>query len=294
MTPLALLAADWHWREDQPQCRTDDFMQTQIKKALFVKDICEKHDIPLLIAGDVFDFWKPSPELLSIVLRSMPYFICIPGQHDLPRHNIDLFHKSGLSVMMESRKAHVILMQGEERHLEDFTVFGYPYGEYPKARRRRRNEKPSICMLHTQISDRQRMFETRNAYDVLEELTGYDLILSGDNHAQFFVEENNRILLNPGSITRQDADQIEHQPRVYLWYPNNTIEAIDIPVDFTVVVRTHIELQKEKDDRIDEYIDCMKAGYSVKLNFKGNLKEHMSINKTEDDVKSIVWEWFES
>ena len=292
--PSALLASDWHWREDIPTCRVDDFMQAQICKAKYAKEICDKYNIPLLIAGDIFDHWKPSPELLRIALEYMPEFICIPGQHDNQNHNLELFNKSGLAVLQEANKAEVILNHETTIDCDGFTVVGFPYGIEPKPRRKRRDQEPYICLIHMQISLEKAMFETRNAYDVLEGLKGYDLILSGDNHTRFDIEVNNRRLVNAGSVMRMDADQIDHKPCFYLWYAeDNSIEEIKIPIDKSVVVRTHINVQKEMDERIDTYIDSMKMDYSIKLNFRKNMQEHTNANKTEDNVKNIIWRWMQ-
>ena len=39
--PNLILTADWHLREDQPVCRTDDFWKAQWAKIDFINDLAE-------------------------------------------------------------------------------------------------------------------------------------------------------------------------------------------------------------------------------------------------------------
>jgi DNA repair exonuclease SbcCD nuclease subunit len=61
----AILGADLHIRESVPACRIDDYINAQWTKLLFIQNLCEKNGCPFLVAGDLFDHWKPSPYLLS-------------------------------------------------------------------------------------------------------------------------------------------------------------------------------------------------------------------------------------
>ena len=61
----AILCGDVHLREDSPICRTDDVWAAQWKKIDFISDLQKTHDCPVLCSGDLFDYWKPSPNLLT-------------------------------------------------------------------------------------------------------------------------------------------------------------------------------------------------------------------------------------
>ena len=103
--PSTILASDFHLREDHPVCRTDDFWQAQWKKVDFVSELQEKYDCPVLHAGDLFDFWKPSPYLLTETIKHLPNkFFTVYGQHDLPQHNLKLAYKCGINTLAEAGK----------------------------------------------------------------------------------------------------------------------------------------------------------------------------------------------
>jgi predicted phosphodiesterase len=40
------------------------------------------------------------------------------------------------------------------------------------------------------------------ADDLLNELSNFDVIITGHNHKHFIVQQGNRILINPGSLSR--------------------------------------------------------------------------------------------
>jgi DNA repair exonuclease SbcCD nuclease subunit len=288
--PSALLAADYHLRDSQPLCRGDDFISAMIDTSDFIDNICEKYDIPLLIAGDVFHHWKPSPALLRLAIEHMPRFVAIPGQHDLPEHNLRLHPKSGLAVLeaagiatvLKDPRGQVFLPEKIWPEQTDWLVTGYPYGSEPQSLRRRYPNRRKICMIHQLVSGNKLPFpgaETTGGRALLKNLPGYDLILSGDNHQQFTLEHRTRWVVNPGSVFRTVADQVEHQPAVYLWSAmDNQLEKILLPTESDIILRDHLDQQEEKDKRIDDYIECMENDYEVELDFEHNIREHIRLN----------------
>ncbi len=296
--PSALLAADYHLRDSQPLCRGDDFISAMISTSKFISDICEEHKIPLLIAGDIFDHWKPSPRLLSLAIEYMPKFIAIPGQHDLPEHNLLLHHKSGLAVLeaagvaivLNNPRGEIYLPEKEWADQSNWMVVGFPYGSKPALLgniKRRYPSRRKVCMIHQLISHIVHPFpgaDAPTARGILGDLKGYDFILSGDNHQQFTLSHRSQLLVNPGSIFRTKADQIDHTPAVYLWSAeDNSFEKILLPVENDIITRDHLDQQEEKDQRIDDYIERMKSDYEIELSFENNMREHIRLNhKTID------------
>jgi DNA repair exonuclease SbcCD nuclease subunit len=276
MKPSAILTADLHLHDKAPSCRKDDFMQTQANKIKFLRFLQDKYNIPVLIAGDIFHKSKPTPELLRMAIELMPEIIAIPGQHDLPNHSIDLYDKSGLSVLEAAGVATVLINRnGAFYDGKDFTITGFPFGVEPEPLKEK-TIKRSIVMIHELVVYSQQPWpgaEAEKARGILKKLKNYDLILSGDNHQQFTLEHQNRLLVNPGPIFRTNALMTEYQPKVYLWFAeNNSIEEVLIPIEKDVIIYEALEKQKEKDARIEAYIEKIQEDYTVDLNFKDKLE----------------------
>lgn len=298
--PSAVLTADYHLRSDQPLCREDDFITAMITASDFIRQLCERYEIPLLIAGDVFNHWKPSPELLRLAIEIMPPFIAIPGQHDLPEHNLHLHPKSGLAVLeaagvatvLKDPRGQVFLPEKEWAGQSNWLVVGYPYGSEPKSLRRKYPSRRKICMVHQLVSHVKQAYpgaKNSTARALLNSLPGYDLILSGDNHQQFTLEHRSRWVINPGSVFRTKADQIDHRPAVYLWSAeDNSIERIELPVDKDIITRAHLEQEEQKDKRIDDYIEHMSQNYKIELSFKDNIYKHIEANKIDKALERFI------
>ena len=58
---------DVHLCEKNPICRKDDVRVTQLIKLRQVVDLCNKHQCPLYIAGDLYDAWDIGFKLVNDV-----------------------------------------------------------------------------------------------------------------------------------------------------------------------------------------------------------------------------------
>jgi hypothetical protein len=124
----------------------------------------------------------------------------------------------------------------------------------------------------------------------MKKLSGYDLIVTGDNHLPFVVKEGNQLLVNPGSMMRMTASQIDHKPRVYLWFADdNTVKPVYLPIKQGVISREHIDRQKDKDKKIEAFVEHLKDNYEVGLSFEKNLEKYFRQNRTRKPVEQLVW-----
>jgi DNA repair exonuclease SbcCD nuclease subunit len=281
----AILTSDWHLRETTPVCRTDDFWESQWKKVDFVSELQKKYDCPVLHAGDLFDHWKPSPYLLSKTIEHLPKeFYTVYGNHDLPQNTIELKEKSGVFTLWKANALR-ILPQGH-------------WGTNNFSGAWELNGK-SIYVWHKFVYVGKEPFPGAKgkARAKLEKYKQFDLIVTGDNHQSFtFRSPNGNLLVNPGSLTRQDADQISFQPKVYLYYAEtNEVEAVDVPIDKGVITREHIDKVQERDDRIDAFISRLKIERDEKMSvsFEAFMRKFFDNNRVRRDIKNIIYKAME-
>ena len=294
MNPDAILTSDWHIRADTPQCRTDDFTATMWKKVQFINDLAKEHDIPILLAGDLghraqWPNWLIE-KFMSII--SDIEIIAIAGQHDLPGHNLEAIPQSGFGVL--KRAGYIltgILSTGLIiRQNFNYPLYCFPYGKKIKDY----SGATSIAMTHQMIIEDKPYWPGQvasSAKSLFKKFPDYKLILSGDNHQPFVVEYEGRLLVNPGSMMRSTGDQIDHQPRVYLWEAkSNSVVPIYLPIDKDVIDRSHIDTKKEKDARIEAYTTRLSERYEVGLSYEENLKAYFEENRTRQPIKDRIWE----
>ena len=116
-----------------------------------------------------------------------------------------------------------------------------------------------------------------------------DVILTGHNHKPFVEEYNGKLLINPGSITRQEADDT-HEPRVYLYNAEtNTVEKHILPHEQGVVNAPESSLRvKERENRIDAFMSKLVEEWDSTLNFSKNLERFIAVNKPPQEIIEII------
>lgn len=305
--PDAILCADLHFRPTVPVCRTDDFIVAMWAKLDFILTVSVEHEIPILCAGDVGHKpqW-PNWLLAEFIHRvrdhwAVPMIFAVPGQHDLPNHDIDQWKHSGIGVLDRSG---VVEMMGTDlkmkpRTIKEGTIFPFCFGTKVGHIKREDYQGPSIAMTHALVTSGEKgdILETIYLEDqyyrgptLLKDFPEYDLILTGDNHKPFVLEREGRILVNPGSMMRTATDQIDHKPRIYLWYAKERrVEPIYLPIKQGVIDRTHIDLSEEKDERIDAYVARLSEEVEIGLSFEGNLESYFRANRVRKPVQDRVW-----
>lgn len=278
-SPDAILTADWHLREDVPPCRTDDFEKAQWSKVDFVKQLQKRYYCPVLHAGDLFHHWKSSPLLLTKTIEHIPdMFYTVLGQHDIPEHNLTLAFKSGVRTLERANKLTVLE--------------GCHFGQSPSDQSSFIFKGRSILVWH-HLTYQSKPFPEASgglASGLLRRYTSYDLILTGDNHIPFTEQYEGRLLVNAGSLTRQTAAQIDHTPRVYLWYADsNEVVPVFLPIQEGVVSREHIEVVKERNERIDAFIAKLDGDWKAEMSFEDNLKIFFDQHRIRSSVKQLIY-----
>jgi predicted phosphodiesterase len=278
-----ILGADFHIREDIPSCRTDDFLPTLMGKLWWLKRLQKEHECPVLHAGDLFHHWKPSPYLLSLTMSMLPeQFYTIYGQHDLPQHNWQKREYSGIHTLEMAKKLIVLpgVHWGQKPEDLSFPIKGR-----------------KILVWHKMVWQGVKLWPDQtdpSAMAILRKYPEYDLILTGDNHKPFVEEYEGRLLVNPGSLTRQTAAQMDHKPRVYLYFAdNNSISPAFLPIEDAVVRRDHIDQREERDERLEAYISRLNTDWTVDLSFERNLGEFFRANDIGQDVQKLVYKAIE-
>lgn len=281
-----ILTADWHLREDIPICRSDDFQTAQWKKVYFIHALQRQHQCPVLHAGDLFDHWKSSPYLLSQTILHLPIrFWTVYGNHDLPRHNLELANKSGVYTLISG--GHIFLL-ASSLHLEPVH-----WGEEPAPSvKEDLVEERRILVWHVMTYKGNRPWPNctdLSAREILEKYPQFDLIVTGHNHRPFTERLDGRLLVNPGTITRQEADQVDLKPRVYLYYAKqNKVVPVYLPIEEGVISREHIERIEKRDARIAAFVERLNTDWEMDVSFERNLERFEKENRVRKSVMGIV------
>jgi len=303
-TPTAILTSDWHLRETIPICRTDNYWKAQWKKVDYISMLQKKYNCPVIHAGDLYDKWKITTYLSKVTMQHLPnQFHTIYGQHDLPSHSIQLSEKCGIDLLQEAGKLTVLnhknpLISGKS------IIYGLQWSQlFPT---KLEDDAPLICLedndkivlVWHHLTYQQKPFPGASggmAAGLLRKYPQFDLIVTGDNHQAFTEEHEGRLLVNPGSLMRMDADQIDFKPRVYLWYADtNTVTPVYLPIEEGVVSRDHIDRVEQRNNRIDAFISKLDGDWKAGTSFEQNLEEFKKKNQVRDKIMDIIYKAIEN
>lgn len=280
-----ILTSDWHLRETLPVCRTDNFWEAQWKKVNFIKELQEKYNCPVIHAGDLFHHWKPSPFLLSTTIEYLPkMFYTVYGNHDLPQHNLELAEKCGINVLLKAKKLKVLPNASWGQEPDEYSQYSF-------------YSNSSTLVWHKMTWKDKEPFpgcKDDPAKQILKKYPQYNLIVTGDNHETFVEKYEDRILVNPGSITRQIATQEEHKPCVFLWNSAyNIVKKVFIPIEENIISREHIVEVNKRNDRIEAFISGLQTDLDFDVSFSTNLRKFLHKNKTKSEVVKIIDKFIE-
>lgn len=294
-----ILTADLHLRRTTSIARIDDYQSAQEKKLRFILQQAQDSGGLLLVAGDFFHVAKPGEGLLRWVIDIFKeytvYTICAPGQHDLPGHSLQQLPESGLAVIESAVDLAVLTKDYGPMTFDDWAIWGCSYGEEPDKSMVDTTRK-NLLLWHRMVIQ-EKLWPGQIADKspaILRKYNQFDLIVTGDNHQSFFDMngKEKRFLVNPGSMMRMTAAQVNHRPTIYKW-ENNILTPIPIPIESDVLDLSELAQEKEKDERISAFVERLSTQWEAGLSFEKNMEKFFQENKTDSEVRELIWRCME-
>ena len=276
-----IITSDWHLRDTTPICRVDDFETTQWRKVDFISRLQRRLKCPVIHAGDLFEKWKPSPYLLAKTIEHLPKdFYTIYGNHDLPQHNIELKNRCGVYVLEKANVLTVI----DGRH------WNVDYNENQWFEIEGRKIHIAHIMTYQGKTPYPGCTDTP-ASGLLRKYKDFDLIITGHNHMQFVEKHNGRLLLNPGSLTRQGSNERGWKPCVWVWRAkDNSLEQVFLPVELDAVqVPERIAEKEQREERIDAFISRLNTEWGEEMDFEANIRKAIAVNDVPKSIQDIIY-----
>jgi len=232
-TPLAILCSDLHLRETTPSARAEkdwyEVMENHLN-ALYRAANNSERSIPIICAGDVFDRWNPSSELVRFAIQKLPKMSAIPGQHDLRYHDYSSRLRGAYGCLVA---AEVIwdLPAGQWDGSEELQVWAMPWGRWepPTEADNHPFDGIKLGVLHKYAWSNQ-----FNCHAKADESSRFerlypnlDAMIIGDNHIPWMLPN----VMNHGGFIPQNADQKSLVPHYGVLMSDGSIEKhpYDVP-----------------------------------------------------------------
>lgn len=294
--PVAVLCADLHLTLRQPNCRADEsWMLVQRDYLLQLTTLSAKWLIPVICAGDLFDRWNPAPELLNFALRYLPDgMLCVPGQHDLPNHNIKDLYRSGYGVLVQAEKIKTLsgvkptTIATTEKNV---LIYGFGWEEEITAPYIAEKDALKIAVIHQYVWREGDCYPDapKDQYfgKMWSKLKGYDVAVFGDNHRGFSEHKGATLIYNCGGFIRRKSDELNYIPAVGLLYADGSImrHKLDTSND-----RFHDNPKDEPKDGVDlqNFIENLEGLGEQGLDFRAAIKHFLDSEKVDKETRKII------
>ncbi len=307
-TPIALLVADIHlsltppiWRSNEP-----DWLEAMRRPLSELTALQTELNIPVLCAGDIFDRWFgafQSAELINFAIHYLPQMYAVPGQHDLPNHNIDELKRSAFWTLCETSK--IVIAAPKAMQLgtfkDEYSVRGFCWGQ--DIVETRRTDCLQVAIAHQYVYIPGYSYQgapedcnliRKKTQFINGKWMGYDVVVFGDNHKGFKTKIGETTIYNCGGFMRRKSNEIDYKPRIGILYSNGEVEEhyLDISQD------KHLETVENEIDTSDIDMDGLvsmlgKLG-ECGLDFKEAVKQYIKTNKVEKEVSKTLLDAMEN
>lgn len=288
--------ADWHLSHKPPACRSGepDWMATQVGYLRQVRDIAG--DLPVVCAGDVFDRHNPPTEVLNTFLMHSPKIYAVPGNHDLPSHRLADMERSGyfnccLGKVIED------LDPDFPTHLDGkatVRAWAFPWGKEPAPCPEPNDLTVEIAVVHKFVYPKGGGYPGAPEDGLLgrfaEVMTGYDVVITGDNHAAFTQRIGNTTFVNCGSLVRRTADQKDYKPAVWVVYDDNTVEPRYLDVSKDAFDDSHLRRDRVSSEEVGRLADYLKGVRQDTADFDEAVKRVVRDKSIKRSVRDTLQE----
>ena len=308
MRPVALLCSDFHASLSPPVIRSaeTDWIEAMRRPLRQIRELQKElskgrdWNIPVLFAGDLFDRWNSSAELTNFLLEEIPDdFWTIPGQHDLPHHSYEDVKRSSYWTLVAAGKIDNVPNE-TVRVSDELLVLGFPWGFEPRGWDHHcepGDEGLVVALIHrycwTERTKHPNASESGSCPVIQEQMKGFDLIVSGDNHKPFFQRGSGDrpSVFNCGTLMRRKADEIDHRPSIGVLMSDGKVERrfLDCSEDKFLEQETTNKLLGAKIDLAD-FVDGLTGLEAEETDFVDVVNRFLDGNRLDPDVKRTILE----
>lgn len=279
---IGVVASDFHLQPTPTLFRSNepDWYTAMQRPIDAIKELMARYKCPLFFAGDLFDKWNSSAEVINWALKHLPVMFGIPGQHDLPYHDYGDIHKSAYWTMVEAGRV-INLAPGHNHPVSDsLMVYGFPWGS---------DLKPApandwglnLALVHAYCWTKNAGYPgappDSKASEWLRKAHGFRWVCFGDNHKPFSIVGEKTTLINCGSFMVRKSDERGHSPRVYLLWSDGefTVKRLDTTKDVLLDEEAAVEKITEGLAGLTELSEVLSQLKASKIDFLAAIKEAM-------------------
>jgi DNA repair exonuclease SbcCD nuclease subunit len=303
---VAICTSDWHlshkppvWRSNEP-----DWYAAMQRPLDEINNLVKKYKCKVFCAGDIFDKWNSPPELINWTMQHIPPDVySIPGQHDIPNHNIREMKKSAYRTLCMGRE--IICNLHPETYdtfpfmIDDANVeiWAWPFGKQLKSIPV--DNTFAIALVHDYAwipgfsypnAPKEKHLFMKSQHLINGKYYGYDVIVYGDNHKSFQTQIGKTTIFNCGTLMRRKSDEENYKPQVGLLYSDGSVEPhyLDISRDKHLAAEEAKPREQMEELDMDELADELRKLGSSALDFSDAVKQYCVSKGVKEPVQDII------
>lgn len=277
-----IITSDWHLRKDVPAARPEEeseWIDFQFKVIEQMQYVAIKNELDIYLIGDLYERSQPYMGIIGRLKvtfeRFERKFIKLAGNHDLPYHSWKNMINSGW-----------FLSPGID--LSTVNMGAFHFGNVLK------RNKAKIVFTHQLVFPDEKskppMAGGKTAQELLDEYPHAEWIFTGDYHKAFHYENDGSHVVNPGCLIRQSATEEEYDTGFYIVDTAKNLVKF-VSVEDTVEMNTaYLKNAKDRDSRIEAFMEVLESKGKVTLSYKDNLKKKLLNKKISKGIRDIVTE----
>lgn len=252
-----------------------------------------------MCAGDIFDTWRPPPELINFAIKHVPKgMLAIPGQHDLPLHNYEDIRKSAYWTLVEAGVIEDMGPVSGNKYADDdrnLMVHAFPWGSEIKPDPPMMDKYPNyihLAAVHAYIWIDDRSYpgapEEKKASAYRKSLKGYDAAVFGDNHISFTCQSGDCLVFNCGGFMRRRSDEREHKPRVGLLARDGQIKSYYLNVEDDAMLKGTEKVDPVVVERLEDFVSSLSGLTNAVVDFSTAIAQFCDIHNVPKSIREAI------
>jgi len=296
---IAILCSDLHLSQKPPRSRRKepDWFKAMARTLNELKGVSEHYGAPILCGGDVFDHWRADPELVNFAINFLPEMYAIPGQHDLPLHNMDLIERSAYWTMVLIGRITPVYHKQPITIENNIILHAFPWGTTIEPQKEQ-SKKKHVAICHEYFWTDNHHFhgapKENEASRYKKKIKGYHAVAYGDNHKGFLTKINGISVLNCGGFMRRTSDQKDYEPSIGLLCASGDIIQHRLQIShekFTTLEEEEIGIRKVlKSQDMDNFLTGLHETATKSFDFLEAIEYAMKKTYVTDDVRRMILE----
>ncbi len=295
---IALFVADLHLSLTPPPFRSNepDWFKAMARPMEGLKALQEEHNgCPIFCAGDIFDKWygskdKGAPALINFAMENLPYMHCIPGQHDMPDHDLGQIERSAYWTLAKAARIHD-LSSTIEYYEDGLMVYPFCYGKKVTPFKGNRRVHPIALIHEYNWAPGHKHIEAPNRQEVThhrKEFEGYDIVVSGDNHSPFDVQIGKIQFWNCGTFLRRKSDESDYRPQIGMLMSDGRIVPHYLDTTQDKYLETADETEPPEDMDLSGLMETLGKLGECALDFSEAIKHQLAWKPVNKRVKTLI------